>query len=459
MNNLRHSFFIRLYISIILTLVLSLSFTNLLSYFYQEQNRLKYFHQVSQLAFSYIKDNHHNLKYLDQSRIELPYPFNIEFSAKLASQFNSSNPCKNCQLITTINGNNYYELQEGERLVNLPIPSLNKTLIFYEKIDSERENEPFAEQFNTLEQDSETLIFIALILTTTLFLAITLFWPIKTLLKQIKSLVNTHQSFGQGNLKARADKHLPQPLNDLATSFNQMAQDIENNLLEKQIFAQAIPHEIRTPLSRIQLASGLIRKKALHYDDPTALTLLDDLDNYINDISDLTSQIVKFSKLSVQQNHQANALKLVELKPFITTRLERLKGTATQQISINITDNIGISLNPVYLQLITDNLIKNAIIHSKSKIHISASITHDIFSLNVEDDGDGIAKQHREEIFLPFARLDSSRNRNSGGIGLGLAIVKAAAQNISSETAGQIKVEQSSLGGANFCFSMRLKPH
>ena len=55
----------------------------------------------------------------------------------------------------------------------------------------------------------------------------------------------------------------------------------------------------------------------------------------------------------------------------------------------------------------------------------------------------------RETIFIPFARLDKSRSRKTGGLGLGLPIAKAAA----TKMAGNIIVGQSPLGGAMFSFT------
>lgn len=70
-------------------------------------------------------------------------------------------------------------------------------------------------------------------------------------------------------------------------------------------------------------------------------------------------------------------------------------------------------------------------------------------SLQVEDDGPGIAPEERERVFEPFVRLDPSRDRATGGCGLGLAIVHSIAQAMG----GDVRCEASPLGGARFCFS------
>jgi two-component system sensor histidine kinase RstB len=67
--------------------------------------------------------------------------------------------------------------------------------------------------------------------------------------------------------------------------------------------------------------------------------------------------------------------------------------------------------------------------------------------LDVEDDGPGIPAAARSEVFKPFARLDDSRTRRSGGYGLGLSIV----QKVMAWHGGSVMVDASAaLGGARF---------
>jgi signal transduction histidine kinase len=64
--------------------------------------------------------------------------------------------------------------------------------------------------------------------------------------------------------------------------------------------------------------------------------------------------------------------------------------------------------------------------------------------IHVDDDGAGIPPGERDRVFEPFARLDASRTRASGGFGLGLAIVKQVAR----WHGGEAFVTDSPLGGA-----------
>ena len=73
-----------------------------------------------------------------------------------------------------------------------------------------------------------------------------------------------------------------------------------------------------------------------------------------------------------------------------------------------------------------DNLINNAVRYSpdNSKIEIKCEIQEEYCNLGIWDQGEGVNEKSLQDIFEPFFRLDSSRNRQTGGFGLGLSLVK-----------------------------------
>jgi signal transduction histidine kinase len=73
-------------------------------------------------------------------------------------------------------------------------------------------------------------------------------------------------------------------------------------------------------------------------------------------------------------------------------------------------------------------------------------------ALRVDDDGKGIAPEHRDQVFERFVRLDEARNRDFGGSGLGLAIVRKVA----TASGGSVEVDDSPLGGARLVVTL---PH
>lgn len=285
------------------------------------------------------------------------------------------------------------------------------------------------------------MLLLGIILIT---IGSTIYWPIRTLQNQIEKLVKVQHQFGAGDMNIKAEDKLAKPLNELASSFNSMANSIKDTVKENQLFAQAVPHEVRTPLSRIQLAAGLLRKSN---ESKQAIELLDNIDTYIGDINELINQVVAFSRLnSTNEEGEFDLFQSIELSNFIEARIKITKCEDKLKVIRLFEKPLEITTNPVYLRLLVDNLLKNASTHAKAQITISLKIINEHIELAVEDDGDGIPNDFFDTIFMPFSRLDVSRSRKTGGLGLGLAISKAACKRMSS----QLSVENSPTSGAKF---------
>ena len=97
------------------------------------------------------------------------------------------------------------------------------------------------------------------------------------------------------------------------------------------------------------------------------------------------------------------------------------------------------------MELALSNLLANALRYARRNVRIEMARENGLCRLVVEDDGEGIPEAHRASVFHAFTRLDTSRNRETGGFGLGLAIVaRIATLHRGRVTAGS----SASLGGA-----------
>ena len=75
------------------------------------------------------------------------------------------------------------------------------------------------------------------------------------------------------------------------------------------------------------------------------------------------------------------------------------------------------------MELALSNLLANALRYARRKVSVEVARENGMNRLVVEDDGEGIPEAQRASVFVAFTRLDTSRNRETGGFGLGLAIV------------------------------------
>ncbi len=370
----------------------------------------------------------------------------------------NTSPCDGCELVGSSGKVDVYrnELDQFMAVYILPksktwllIGDLaTETVIFDESegilYSGEHPEQYQDEDFEETELSFDEIAPMLLLSIVLITIASTMYWPIRSLQNQIEKLVKTQHQFGAGELNIKAEEKLAKPLNELASSFNVMASSIKDTVNENQLFAQAVPHEVRTPLSRIQLATGLLRKSS---ENKQATELLDNIDTYIGDINELISQVVAFSRLnSTNDEGEFELYQSIELSAFIESRIKAIKCEEKLRVIRHIDMSLDITTNPVYLRLLVDNLLKNASSHANTHITISVSTIKGQLELAIEDDGDGIPKESFDTIFMPFSRLDASRSRKTGGLGLGLAISKAACKRMNSK----LVVENSHTGGAKF---------
>ncbi len=125
--------------------------------------------------------------------------------------------------------------------------------------------------------------------------------------------------------------------------------------------------------------------------------------------------------------------------------LEELKSDAERQgaeVSVQTSGALTVKLRPNAFKRCLANLVGNALRHG-AHIALHATREQRFVSVHVDDDGPGIAPEHREDVFRPFYRLDEARNQDESGAGLGLAI----ARDIARAHGGDITLATSPMGG------------
>ncbi|ARD44368.1 HAMP domain-containing sensor histidine kinase [Colwellia sp. PAMC 21821] len=358
---------------------------------------------------------------------------------------NKDTPCHDCEYVAHSGDVEVHKNNENQWFAVYKLPDVAAWLVIFENNIFNFESDDDSEEKNFFSEltfhDIEDMTQLMIVFFT---IAMAIYWPVRAIKRQIESLINIHHQFGAGNLQARANVKLTKPLNELANSFNMMASAINDTVNENQVFAQAVPHEMRTPLSRIQLAVGLLSQ---NNENKQQVALLDNIDTYIEDMSVLIDQVVSFSKLNtLKEFDEASLYQNIALGEFIKARIEAVECTQKLNVTCELNDTLHITTNPAYLRLLVDNLLKNACIHAKQNMIVSLDESNGHIELSVADDGDGIPEEFLETIFVPFYRLDVSRSRKTGGLGLGLAISKAACTRMDCK----ITVENIPTAGAKF---------
>ncbi|MCF2859150.1 HAMP domain-containing histidine kinase [Pseudoalteromonas sp. SMS1] len=361
------------------------------------------------------------------------YPFDIEWLDSTSIE----QSCSDCFYLTKHKGIDVYEFNTGELVSIHAIANTSAQLVIKDKLSK---SEGFYHGLHSETFDIEAYSMLILLIVIVVVIGLVLYLPIRKLQKEIDHLNHMSYQIGKGNLKTQV-KPLSEPLTLLAKTFNNMALSLSAKVNESQIFAQAVPHELRTPLSRIQLATGILRNKSTSKEQ---LALIDNIDQYITDIDELCSQVIQFSKLNIQASTEQG--EAFSLNHFVTCRVSKLSLNETICVDVNFTEEITVDYNAANLRLIIDNVLKNAVQHAQKSVTLKVCRITTSIEITIEDDGEGIPIEDYDTVFIPYARLDDSRTRKTGGIGLGLAIAKSAVNQLG----GEISVTNSSSNGAIF---------
>ncbi|HDH0726503.1 TPA: two-component system sensor histidine kinase RstB [Klebsiella aerogenes] len=277
------------------------------------------------------------------------------------------------------------------------------------------------------------------------FIAISLAFPVFIWMRphwqDMLRIETAAQRFGEGHFSERIHFDSMSSFERLGVAFNQMADNINALIASKKQLIDGIAHELRTPLVRLRYR--LEMSENLTEAESQALN------RDIGQLEALIEELLTYARLDRPQN-ELN-LTTPDFPAWIRAHVEDIqlvnpqREVALRQLT---TGDYG-ALDMRLMERVLDNLVNNALRYSHQHIQIGLSLAGSRATLRVEDDGPGIALEERERVFEPFVRLDPSRDRATGGCGLGLAIVHSIAQAM----AGEVRCDESSLGGAAFIFS------
>ena len=277
------------------------------------------------------------------------------------------------------------------------------------------------------------------------FIAISLAFPVFIWMRphwqDMLRIETAAQRFGEGHLSERIHFDSMSSFERLGVAFNQMADNINALIASKKQLIDGIAHELRTPLVRLRYR--LEMSENLTEAESQALN------RDIGQLEALIEELLTYARLDRPQTELS--LTTPDFPAWISDHVEDIQMVNPQRevaLATLTHGNYG-ALDMRLMERVLDNLVNNALRYSSQRVAVSLTLQGPRASLQVEDDGPGIAPEERERVFEPFVRLDPSRDRATGGCGLGLAIVHSIAQAMG----GEVRCEASPLGGARFCFS------
>ncbi len=212
---------------------------------------------------------------------------------------------------------------------------------------------------------------------------------------------------------------------DLARDFKSMACQLEQHLNSQKQLLSDVSHELRSPLTRMQLALGLMEKKGISVVQDDLLRIKRESDR----MNEMLENLLTISRLESQElQHKKESFDFCQL---ILSVVDNTQFEA-QQAQVELVTRLPERLDFIGVQeaLISglENLVRNAICYAGQggTVNISLANCNGQLKLTVSDTGPGIAEEHLSKIFDSFYRPQSDRNMKTGGVGLGLSIARRA---------------------------------
>ena len=288
----------------------------------------------------------------------------------------------------------------------------------------ERDNSRFALFAVKLDmpekQTPPVLLFLAIALITTTLLS----WLFaKTLTNPILHIQGSAKRLASGDWQTRVGKAAKRQdeLGQLARDFNKMAEQLESMWGAQKRLLADVSHELRSPLARLQMALGLAHQQNV---DPATLSRVE---READRMEALVSQLLTLSRAEAgEANMQKHALSLVLNDVLTDANFEA--ANKNKQLRIDDIPKKTVVIDSMMFCRAVENVLRNAIRHSKLVTHITFSEDAQHWCIHITDDGDGLTIEECERIFSPFYRATLARERESGGVGLGLSIAKAAVE-------------------------------
>lgn len=251
-------------------------------------------------------------------------------------------------------------------------------------------------------------------------------------LRPIKRLAEAANAFGMG----RHVKYRPAGAREVrlaGQSFLDMRARIERQIEQRTLMLSGVSHDLRTPLTRLQLALSMMPE-----DEETRA-----MESDVREMSRLVDEFLAFARGDALDDATPTDAKALLEKVSSDARRGGAEVTEGQLEDVGL-----VEMRPLAIIRALENLIGNAVRYG-TKARVSLLSDARSVTFVIEDDGPGIAAEHVEEAVKPFVRLDPARNQNrSTGVGLGLSIAMDIARRHGgalvlgrSETLGGLKAE------------------
>jgi hypothetical protein len=270
------------------------------------------------------------------------------------------------------------------------------------------------------------------------FLAMTLgaaglaLWAVRRLIRPVRDLAEAADRLGRDVNAPPLPEGGPSEVATAAHAFNTMAARIRRFVGDRTQMLAAIGHDLRTPITRLRLRAEFME------DEEQRRKMLTDLDEM--------EQMIAATLAFARDDSATEPTVAVDLAALCRTVLDEAADARPDRagaIAYAGPERLTAPARPAALKRALANLVGNALAYGGAARLSLAAEAGPLIRIGIADDGPGIPPEELENVFQPFRRLETSRNRETGGAGLGLPI----ARNIFRAHGGDVVLRNGPQGG------------
>ena len=264
-------------------------------------------------------------------------------------------------------------------------------------------------------------------------------WQIKSNTRPLRRLANTAEQIGRGQEPTPLAEEGAEEVRSTIRAFNTMQEKQQRFIKDRVLMLAAISHDLKTPLTKLRLQSEFIDDSELQQQQQRTLS---DMENMLN-------ATMAFARDDDQSEPSSD----IDLASLISSLCDdHIAGGAN--LSTQLPDRLVYHCRPTGIRRLFSNLIDNAVKYAPSA-HIGLFAKREMIEFIITDTGPGIPDELLDQVFRPFFRVESSRNRATGGMGLGLSVVRSTAL----LHGGEVVLENTKPNGLQVIVRLPCKPN
>lgn len=235
----------------------------------------------------------------------------------------------------------------------------------------------------------------------------------RRLVRPLRALSKAAEAFGRGDRQGPLAEEGPSDIRQTTKAFNEMQDRLTRFIADRTRLLAAVGHDLRTPITSLRLRAEFVE------DEENRDRIIATLD----EMAAMVEATLSFARDDAAREG-AEIIDLAASLRALTTDYADL-GKA---VHYEGPADLSVRCKPLSLRRAVRNLVDNALSYGGGEIVVALVPEADRIAIEVRDEGPGIDPGQLEAVFEPFMRLESSRNRATGGVGLGLSIARSVAR-------------------------------